>query len=75
MPTPISHSTHPVHPVIAELRAHRVAAGLTVHHVAARAGVSREALSLIECGRHGGRLDTVAAYAGALGFELGLVKR
>ena len=53
------------------LRDARRAAGLTQAEVAAAAGVSREAISVLENGRRSARLETLNAVL----FELAFVRR
>ena len=57
------------------LRDARRAAGLTQAEVAAAAGVSREAISVLENGHRGARLETLNAVLFELGFELAFVRR
>ncbi len=57
------------------LRDARRAAGLTQSEVAAAAGVSREAISVLENGHRSARLGTLNAVLFELGFELAFVRR
>ena len=57
------------------LRAARVEAGRSQADVAAEAGVSREALSLIENGRRGARVATLSAILDVLGYEIAFLPR
>lgn len=57
------------------LRDARRAAGLTQSEVAAAAGVSREAISVLENGHRSARLETLNAVLFELGFELAFVRR
>ena len=57
------------------LRDARRAAGLTQAEVATAAGVSREAISVLENGRRSARLETLNAVLFELGFELAFVRR
>jgi putative molybdopterin biosynthesis protein len=56
--------------VAEKLREAREARGLTQAELAARAGVSRQAVSAIESGRHLPRVDAALALASALGTEV-----
>lgn len=57
------------------LRSARHGSGLSQAEVAARAGVSREALSRLEAGRHVARTDTLTAVLDVLGYELAFLPR
>ena len=57
------------------LRDARRDAGLTQSEVAAAAGVSREAVSVLENGHRSARLETLNAVLFELGFELAFVRR
>lgn len=54
------------------LRARRIAFGLSVPKVAARAGLSSQTVYLIEAGETPGKLDTLEKLAKALGCRLEL---
>ena len=53
----------------------RSAAGLTQAEVAQVAGVSREAVSLLENGQRGARVETLNAVLFALGYEIAFLPR
>ena len=57
------------------LRDARRAAGLTQAEVATAAGVSREAISVLENGHRNARLETLNAVLHELGYELAFVPR
>ena len=57
------------------LRDARRTAGLTQAEVAAAAGVSREAVSVLENGHRGTRVETLNAVLFELGYELAFVPR
>jgi HTH-type transcriptional regulator/antitoxin HipB len=57
------------------LRAARAATGLSQAEVAAEAGVSREAVSRLEGGRHVARADTLSAVLDVLGYEIAFLPR
>lgn len=57
------------------LKSARRASGLSQADVAARAGVSREALTRLEAGQHAARTDTLTAVLDVLGYELAFLPR
>ena len=57
------------------LRSARLASGLSQAEVATEAGVSREAVSRLEGGRHVARSDTLSAVLDVLGYELAFLPR
>ena len=57
------------------LRTARRQSGLTQATVAKEAGVSREALSLLENGRRGARVETLNAVLDVLGYEIAFLPR
>lgn len=57
------------------LKSARRASGLSQAEVAAAAGVSREALSRLESGKHVARTDTLTAALDVLGYELAFLPR
>lgn len=57
------------------LRAARHACRLSQAEVAAKAGVSREALTRLEAGQHVARTDTLTALLDVLGYELAFLPR
>ena len=57
------------------VRSARRASGLSQAEVAARAGVSREALTRLEAGKHVARTDTLTAVLDVLGYELAFLPR
>jgi transcriptional regulator with XRE-family HTH domain len=59
-----------VDPVVAALRMHRVARGLTQAQVAAAVGSSRSSVALWETGQSDPPLRKVRAYAAAVGLVL-----
>ena len=57
------------------LRTARRQSGRTQAATASAAGVSREALSLLENGRRGARVDTLNAVLDVLGYEIAFLPR
>ena len=57
------------------LRTARLTAGLSQAEVAAEAGLSREAVSRLECGQRVARMDTLAAVLDVLGYEIAFLPR
>jgi transcriptional regulator with XRE-family HTH domain len=62
-------------PIVAELKARRAAAGITLAQVAAASGISKTTLSETENGWHQPAIWVVVAYADALGLDVTLAAR
>lgn len=69
-------ATDQVDPIVAQLRAARLAAELTQTEVAEAIGVAKHAqFSVLERGHRHPRLDSLRRWAEALGFDLALVPK
>lgn len=66
---------HPVHPLVARLRAARHAQDLTTSQLARAARLDRQMITGTELGHRSASLPQLAAWAAALGFELTLTPR
>ncbi|WP_043512363.1 helix-turn-helix domain-containing protein [Actinoplanes sp. SE50/110] len=64
-----------VDPIIAQLRDRRNQRGLKPYVLAGLAGLSQQYVYRTEAGLHSPRLDTLRAWADALGYDLALVCR
>jgi transcriptional regulator with XRE-family HTH domain len=62
-----------VHPLVRELRALRIRAGMTVTEVAKKGGVHVSTISEMEAGYYWPSVGSLESYAGAMNMKLALV--
>jgi len=67
-------ATDPRHPLVVALIKARYDAGLTQAQVGARIGQSHSAIGNWECGARSPRVETLTAWASALGLRLALLR-